>query len=198
MIRDAMYRELLHQKGYDAQTIGTKTEQYLRSQIDQFWTDTLEFRFQQEILIQNKDVIATALWQDAAEDLVRLRQEALLRMIMPAPTSTTSRSTPAVSSVKDKVEASEEILNAFLSLYPDYLKWFYRTTPFSRVELIVNAEATKEGKYRLAYRLWQTIQDGLRKGEEFVAVSFEAIRTTEELQVSLESMKESLQKQEGY
>lgn len=73
VVRDKMYRELLRRKGYNENLLGAKMVKHLRSQIDQFWMDALELRFQQEILSQNEDAIATALWQEAATDLARLR-----------------------------------------------------------------------------------------------------------------------------
>lgn len=140
VVQDKMYRELLRRKGYNENLLGAKMVKHLRSQIDQFWMDALELRFQQEILIQNEGTLTTAFWQEVAEDLALLRQEGLRRLATPAPISTTLPSVPVSSSVLEKAETTEDILAAFRSLYPEYLRWYYRSTPSSRVEVIANAE----------------------------------------------------------
>ncbi|MCX7730663.1 MAG: hypothetical protein N2205_05560 [Candidatus Caldatribacterium sp.] len=191
-VQEKMYQELLKRKGYREESLDATTKERLRSQIDRFWMSVLELRLQQEILAQNERAIAATCWREIQDDLAYLREEALRMTSRPTPGSedTTATSTPG------EEEEAHDALTAFRSLYPEYLRWYYRSTPSSRVEILANAEATGDGKYRLAYRLWQTIQDGPRKGEEVVAVSFEAIRTLGELESSLKSMRESLGKKE--
>ncbi|MGC8778270.1 MAG: hypothetical protein ACP5Q4_06285 [Candidatus Caldatribacteriaceae bacterium] len=47
-----------------------------------------------------------------------------------------------------------------------------------------------ENQYRLAYKLWQVVREGPEKGKEYVGVSFEAIRTLEEIKSAVVRFKE--------
>ncbi|MGC8778271.1 MAG: hypothetical protein ACP5Q4_06290 [Candidatus Caldatribacteriaceae bacterium] len=79
VVRDTMYRELLKNKGYNENLLGDKFKQYLRSQIDQFWMSALELRLEKEILSENEEAVKGTLWEEVAEDLKSLYQEALRR-----------------------------------------------------------------------------------------------------------------------
>lgn len=75
IVKEKMYQELIKKKGYNPAHIQGKLEKHLRSQIDTFWRDCPEMRFQQEQLRENEGAIIEELWQSATGDLRRLEEE---------------------------------------------------------------------------------------------------------------------------
>jgi hypothetical protein len=227
-VKESMYQELIRAKGYNQDLVGPKLEKRLRSQIDQFWMDALELRFQREILAQNESTIVAEIWEAIAEDLARIRKQAIQRLktevadfsvsspstprentadLESLPTSTGSDavsfdttvpdstiSTPGrvSSSVAEEPKTPEAILAAFRAVYPAYLKWWHHEPPPPRIEILANAEPVGDGKYRLAYRLWRTVEDGPHKGEEYVSLDYEVVQTLEEIEALLKYMQEKL------
>lgn len=122
--------------------------------------------------------------------------------ITPKPTSTTDVTlieetppqtlyTPAPT--PDEEAHRQQVLAEYRSLYPRYVSWFYEHDGVpGRVEIIANAEEVGPDLYRVAYKFWQIIKDGPRKGEEYVGASFDLNFSLGELEASLENMKRKL------
>lgn len=120
----------------------------------------------------------------------------------PKPTSTTDvtfiEETPPPALSTPVPTLSEEarrqqILAEYRSIYPSYISWFYEHDGVpGRVEIIANAEEVGPDLYRLAYKFWQIIEDGPRKGEEYVAASLDLNFSLGELEAQLEDMKKKL------
>ncbi|WP_438313700.1 hypothetical protein ACP6EK_05150 [Candidatus Caldatribacterium sp. SIUC1] len=78
-------------------------------------------------------------------------------------------------------------------MYPEFLPWFYNYK--GRIELIANAEEVGPDLYRVAYKLWQVVEEGPRKGEEYVAAYLDLHCTLEQLEADLALMKKKLGKE---
>lgn len=131
LVQDTMYQELLKRKGYNADLLGEKLERRLRSQIDQFWMNNLELRFQREILAQEETAVVAALWQSVASDLARLQQEAERHLVTPSPSpqpedlpSPTRFATTPVPSPKPETVSEEEaqLFSSFRKLLKEYIE----------------------------------------------------------------------------
>ncbi|MGQ9623172.1 MAG: PKD domain-containing protein [Candidatus Caldatribacteriaceae bacterium] len=95
--------------------------------------------------------------------------------------------------VEDEEARRQRILAEYRLLYPEYLPWFYNYK--GRIELVANAEEVGLNLYRVAYKLWQIIEEGPRKGEEYVAAYLDLNFTLEQLEADLALMKEKLGKE---
>lgn len=60
---------------------------------------------------------------------------------------------------------------------------------------MANTQEVGPNLYRVAYKLWQVIEDGPRKGEEYVAAYLDLNFSLEELEADLAGMKEKLEKE---
>jgi hypothetical protein len=96
-------------------------------------------------------------------------------------------STPAPT--PDEEKRRQDILAEYRALYPQSLRNFHK---FGRIEVIANAEEVGPDQYRVAYKLWQIIEDGPRKGEEYEAVSLDLIFNLGQLEADLAIMRKNL------
>ncbi|MDI3530601.1 MAG: peptide/nickel transport system substrate-binding protein [Candidatus Atribacteria bacterium] len=119
-VKESMYQELVRAKGYNQDLIGPKLENYLRSQIDQFWKDTLELRFQREMLTQNESAITAKIWETIAGDLERIRRRAMQRPKAKvadsnvSPPATPRESTPDSETSPTSTEPDTEFFDAMI------------------------------------------------------------------------------------
>ena len=89
----------------------------------------------------------------------------------------------------DEEAHRQQVLTEYRALYPQSLRAFHK---FGRVEVIANAEEVGPDLYRVAYKLWQIIEDGPRKGEEVEAVSLDLNFNLGQLEADLVIMKKNL------
>ncbi len=122
--------------------------------------------------------------------------------ITPKPTSTTDVTlieetppqtlyTPAPA--PDEEARRQQVLAEYRSLYPRYVSWFYEHDGVpGRVEIIANAEEVGPDLYRVAYKFWQIVKDGPRKGEEYVGASLDLNFSLKEIESDLRIIKKNL------
>lgn len=117
--------------------------------------------------------------------------------ILPAQAETTPKEGPLTPDLSPPVEDEkahrQRILAEYRLLYPEFLPWFYNYK--GRIELIANAEEVGPDLYRVAYKLWQVVEEGPRKGEEYVAAYLDLNCTLEQLEADLALMKKKLGKE---
>ncbi|MCX7667350.1 MAG: hypothetical protein N2Z84_00250, partial [Atribacterota bacterium] len=123
LVQEKMYQTLLKRKGYNVDLLDAKLEKHFRSQIDRFWMNTLELRFQKEILADEEDAITSMLWQSVGSDLARLQQEAERRLCTPSPSPVGITATP-FSSLGPEATSPEgtQLFSSFRRLLKEYIE----------------------------------------------------------------------------
>jgi len=137
--------------------------------------------------VSTGETVATT-WGEIDVSLQEKDQEGYLPPLTFEPTPSPLSETPAPQETPQE-DRRTRVLAEYRSLYPRYLSWFHQ---FGRVELIANAEEIGPDLYRCAYKLWQVIEDGPRKGEEYVALDFERNLSLGQLEADLVIMKKNL------
>ncbi len=94
------------------------------------------------------------------------------------------------TTTKSSSSSGENILEVYRSLYPAYLRAFYKEA--TRIDLKYNAAKLGGGKYRCSYIAYGTIKDGPRRGEEYKVAVFERDLTLSQLEATIPAMKEKL------
>ncbi|MEI6157655.1 MAG: PKD domain-containing protein, partial [Atribacterota bacterium] len=101
----------------------------------------------------------------------------------------TPEPTPSPAPTMNEEQRRQDILAEYRALYPQSLRAFHK---FGRVEVIANADEVGSDQYHVAYKLWQIIEDGPRKGEEYEAVSLDLIFNLGQLEADLPIMRKNL------
>ena len=165
------------------------------------WVHAYQSEGEYQIQVQMKDsntgkILAVARGKayispqtEIPEEIATISPEPTL-MIEPTPIEETpppSTFTPVPT--PDEETHRQQVLAEYRSIYPGYLSWFHKN---GRIELIANAEEVGPNQYRVAYKLWQIIEDGPRKGEEYEAVSLDLNFNLGQLEADLAIMKKNL------
>lgn len=180
-VQEKMYRELLKHKDYNPDLLSESFEKKLRSQIDDFWMNHLELRFQREMLAREESAIREELLRSVAGDLRNLQEAAALLLSSPSPLPEPQALTPEEAQVFSSFrELLARYIEATVSQLTDVPFWV-------RVGEVLKL---KKDLYQVG---WQVLTFG-EDGKETVLAEDTTQGTLEEFQEALPYLQGELEK----